>query len=483
MPAIVTRGAARIAALALLAAVLASPLLSPVPIASAATRRPALWLSRYDGPAHGDDEVLRFNSTTTSPDGTKVFVAGSSQGTGGAGSFDYVTIAYDAVTGLKLWDRRYDGTGGFDDIVSYVAASPDGTTVFVSGSSPGPLGIDDFLTIAYDAATGNIRWLRRYDAPAHGVDDPSALTTSPDGTQLFVTGSSQGSLGDDDYATIAYDTATGATRWLRRYDGPAHGEDTAQSVVITPDSATVIVTGSSDRDPRRYRDDYTTIAYSASTGSSLWLQRYKSPLDGSNFPWSMAVSEEGTKVFVTGAADWQDALYGSDYATVAYDTSTGSELWVARYDNLLSDTPYSIAVSPDDHQVVVTGYSDSFGTSDVDFATVAYDTATGTQQWVSRYDGPTHYYDFAYDLVFSGSEVFVTGSSEDSGTGRGDYATVAYDAASGALDGVKRYDGPAHDSDWSYSVEASPDGSRVYVSGASTGVGTGYDIATIAYGT
>jgi hypothetical protein len=48
---------------------------------------------------------------------------------------------------------------------------------------------------------------------------------------------------------------------------------------------------------------------------------------------------------------------------------------------------------------------------------------------------------------------------------------------------VKRYYGPAHDSDWSYSVDASPDGSRVYVSGASTGVGTGYDIATIAYGT
>ena len=42
------------------------------------------------------------------------------------------------------------------------------------------------------------------------------------------------------------------------------------------------------------------------------------------------VSPDGSKVFVTGYS--VGSASGYDYATVAYDASTGSELWVKRYD-------------------------------------------------------------------------------------------------------------------------------------------------------
>jgi hypothetical protein len=62
-----------------------------------------------------------------------------------------------------------------------------------------------------------------------------------------------------------------------------------------------------------------------------------------------------------------------------------------------------------------------------DYATVAYDASSGAQQWAERYDGPGNRDDGATALGVNpvGAEVVVTGRSVGS-TSNGDYATVAY---------------------------------------------------------
>jgi hypothetical protein len=79
----------------------------------------------------------------------------------------------------------------------------------VTGRSVGSNGFYDYATVAYDAATGAKVWVKRYDGPAHDNDNDSAfaLGVSPDGSTVFVTGGSVGSNGYDDYATVAYRTA------------------------------------------------------------------------------------------------------------------------------------------------------------------------------------------------------------------------------------------------------------------------------------
>ena len=62
----------------------------------------------------------------------------------------------------------------------------------------------DYATLAYDSASGASLWTRRYDGPASLRDDAVALAVSPDGSRVFVTGSSATSANDDDYATVAY---------------------------------------------------------------------------------------------------------------------------------------------------------------------------------------------------------------------------------------------------------------------------------------
>jgi DNA-binding beta-propeller fold protein YncE len=85
-----------------------------------------------------------------------------------------------------------------------VAVSPDGSRVFVTGYSAGSVSYNDYATVAYDAPTGKEVWARRYNGPANGLDAANSIAVSPDGSRVFVTGSSSGSNGYGDYATIAY---------------------------------------------------------------------------------------------------------------------------------------------------------------------------------------------------------------------------------------------------------------------------------------
>jgi WD40 repeat protein len=119
--------------------------------------------------------------------------------------YDYATIAYDATTGALLWKARYKGPGHSYDAATSLAASPDGTKVYVTGYSWQGASYDyDYVTLAYEAASGDVLWEAHYNGPASDADDAYSVTASPDGSTVFVTGGSNGSNGEPDYATVAY---------------------------------------------------------------------------------------------------------------------------------------------------------------------------------------------------------------------------------------------------------------------------------------
>jgi PQQ-like domain len=418
-------------------------------------------VARYAGALSRADAV----DVAVSPDGSMVFATGSSNE--GTGSTDYATVAYRAGTGRMVWQAVYNGPANRREDVAAIAVSPDGTKVFLTGSSEGDVSTGwDYATVAYDAATGTQLWASRFDGPDHLYDYAVALAVGPDGSNVYVTGNIGHTGFGDDYLTIAYDAESGTELWQQQFDGAAHDDDDPQAVAVSPGGGSVFVTGFAELSDSN--DDFVTIAYDALTGGALWTQVYVGPSSRNDFAYDVAVSPVDSTVFVSGAS-WR-ASTKHDFTTIAYDASTGIERWRRRYNGPSDGYDYGefVAVSPDGSKVFVAGRSWDASTG-FDYATVAYDAATGSPLWGRRYSGPGGMRDLPADLAVApdGARVYVTGSAFDGSTTGTDYTTVVYNASDGSLVRVGRFAGaepPDRTLDTAEALAIGPDG-FAYITG------------------
>ena len=376
-----------------------------------------LWTKLYNGP---DDLSDGGNSVTVSPDGSTVFVTGHTT-TLATGS-DVVALAYGATTGNLLWLRRYNGPANLDDGGGSVAVSPDGSVAIVIGFSIGAATDYDWIILAYDARTGGSKWSNRLDGPDSGPDFPASMAFHPDGSALFVTGYVMSADPNTDYLTLAYEATTGDLLWRQRLDGTDHGSDGATSLTVSPDGSSVYVTGGSFGTGSG--QDVVTVAYRALTGARQWVRRYNGPGNDEDGGYGAAVSPDSSTVFVTGYSMGTGTEL--DYATVAYDGKTGDVRWARRYNGPGNDRDIAVevATSLDGLYVYATGFAAS-GDSGDDCVTVSYLAATGASVGVRRYNGPGNGTDWGGDIAVSSDSVFVTGWGDGDGTWY-DYATLAY---------------------------------------------------------
>jgi sugar lactone lactonase YvrE len=364
----------------------------------------------------------------------------------------FATVAVDAVTGQKKWSAVYrsNSSPGQRDAATRIAVSPDGSKVFVTGEDECPVGcggggFTGYSTIAYNATTGARLWSSQYAEAGPGA---YSIAVSPDGSKVFVNGGN----GNFAAATVAYDASTGAQLYV------IQSSDSLvpwKALAVSPDSSTVYVATADG-------GQCELAAYDASDGTPRWSAAYSDcDVDGN---LAIALSRDGSTLY--------EATYGhSGFATVAYDASTGAQLWATVTNQLRADGDIdpSIAVSPDGTKVFVLGFADCTSScTDQPLVTVGYDASSGSRLWISRYDsGATNY---PIDLAVSadGSQVFATGQEQmpcysPCTTTQVNAPLVAYDPGTGAEDWVTDYQ-----NDNSFALAASPDGSNVYVAGTFT---------------
>jgi hypothetical protein len=206
-----------------------------------------LWVQRYNGPENYFDAAYAMDL-----DGSgNVYVIGVSRG----GNEDYATIKY-STNGTQLWVARYNGPGNSSDYGK--AISVDGSAnVVVTGYSYGSGTNFDLATIKYDS-NGNQLWAQRYNRQGTSWETPSAMTMDGSGN-IYVTGysESQANGTDDDYVTIKY-SSDGTQQWVATYNGPGNGEDDSRAIAIDRFGC-VLVTGKSQGSGTDY--DYATIKY------------------------------------------------------------------------------------------------------------------------------------------------------------------------------------------------------------------------------
>jgi uncharacterized delta-60 repeat protein len=411
------------------------------------------WLKRYNGPSEqkGDHD---FATALAVDDNGNVHVTGGIRKN--ITGFDYTTYKYDE-DGDREWKKTYNGLGTGPDEASDITLDAQGN-VYVTGRSDG-LGTSlDFATIKY-GADGDTKWSKRYNGPGNGFDQATAIAVDAAGN-VYVTGTSAGTGTSSDYTTIKYDN-NGNTQWIRRYNGPGNSFDHATDIGVD-NAGNVYVTGWSWGIGTF--QDYATIKYDAN-GNELWVARYNAGTNTSDEATALVVDALGN-VYVTGRSTPME-FSPYDYATIKYNTA-GVQQWVARYGTASTDEPTDIAVDIVGN-VYVTGGSNSY------YATVKYNSA-GAQQWAAMYNewGIAH----ALALDATGN-VYVTGASRLSNVITEDYATVKYNNA-GVQQWVARYDGVGNGADIATDI-AVDDNGHVYVTGQSTGNGTGFDYATIKY--
>lgn len=286
------------------------------------------WRARFDED-NGDQHVV---SLTVTPDGARVVVTGVSERVRGSGVSDLVVVAWNADgTPASRWVARERGAHAVG-----TAATED--SVYVAGQASSGAA----LVMAYDAATGQERWR---DVQPRGSGEyvaPTGLAVSRAGDAVAVIGRhTQPQLvlapRSFDYHTAVYDSATGAQRWTARYGFPGATEEEPVAAVFSPDGTELYVTGSSSELYYTATPDYLTLAYGSAQGEQRWIARYspsypatahRQPVRGAvidhHTPVDAAVAPDGSRLFVSGQflyrPDLAERKVGTyDIGTVAYD--------------------------------------------------------------------------------------------------------------------------------------------------------------------
>lgn len=343
------------------------------------------WAAEF--PA-SDDEFSTGYALTTSPDGSTVYAGGWTECIRGctATSFEgFVIVAYDVASGEKLWVARHASTGGAPQTI---AVSPDGARVYVSATD----GLDSRYVLAYDAATGADLWT--VQAPKAEGYYGGGLVVSPDGSTLVVTETN--TVDDlycdaDGFITTAYDAADGTVKWTSTYGvAGAHAIcGTAAGIGMSPDGSTVYVTGYGGAGNHRFTYRAVTIAYDTATGGQTWAVEDNgiSTLAGDS-KVALGVDPDGSTVYIAGddCSDYPSCAT----STIAYDAATGARRWISRYDGGGRSYTGDLAVSPDGSGVFITGsvalpcYA-GCTFSEYDAPLVAYDPETGAERWATTF--------------------------------------------------------------------------------------------------
>lgn len=344
-----------------------------------ATTGQRIWLTTFDGPAHEKDHPV---TVAASPDGSLVYVTGDVWMDDSLRS-DLATIALNATKGNLVWSSFFGASSGGSaalDLPTRVIVNHDSTRVYVVANAQyaGPM---DITTLGYDAKAGTLLWASTYSSAGDSADWPNDIAVSPDGARVFVTGGSRMSPGNADLVTLAYDSAKGATLWTRRFTDPEPGDDVGLAVAVDPDGSRIYVLGSYEKDG--FNLDFATLAYEAATGTQQWLSIYSGLVDtpavaSNEWPRDLEVSSDGSALVLAGTGASEATKF--DLVTLELDPATGAERWVKRLDGPRHhhDWAKSIALGPDGFRVFVAGVANgtpAFGCAACDFVTAAFPTA------------------------------------------------------------------------------------------------------------
>lgn len=403
----------------------------------------------------------------------------------------------------QQWVSRYNGLSNSDDELMYSVIDGSGN-VYVTGYNSS--SSDDIITVKYNSS-GQEQWVATFNGPGNSDDYPSAICVDMSGNVYVNGGSYIG--GNLNYETIKYNSA-GIQQWVVTITGFMGADILSNSMVVDgsgnsflniestggnktiklntsgqivwmtsgyngyPNSISIDSSGNVYVTGNRFPDVFTKKYNPA--GQQQWEAIYNGPANSYDFAEAITTDKSGN-VYVTGSSYNSNA--NEDFLTIKYNSS-GLQQWAATYNGPADSNDYSYSIAVDESgNVYVNGTRDVIqGRTIADYTTIKYNSS-GIEQWVRTYNGTGNSSDYSGSVVLDAiGNIYVTGGSTGLGTGR-DWATIKYNPL-GEQQWVARYNGPGNGDDGAGSIKVDASG-NVYVSGISKGAGTGDDFTTIKY--
>lgn len=378
-----------------------------------------IWQNHYNREGNLNDAVLAVYARAG-----RVFAAGYT--TTDARGRAFTVRAYNpSENGAVLWTSNHNwASADLNDVANDVVVSNE--RVFAVGYTTTDARGRAFTVRAYDPATGALLWNRRYNREANNLnDEANAVDVTADGEKVFVAGYTTTLDDSTEFAVRAYNAADGATLWSDYFNREGALADVAWDVVA--EGGRVFVAGQTQTFDGG--SAFTVRAYDESDGTLLWEEYYDREDDLPDD--ALAVSVRGDSVYVAGSS--MAVGHGMDFAVRAYDAVDGSLQWASNFDyGGLSDGARDVVVSSTGNEVIAVGWSTSASLGKA-FTVRAYNASSGARIWSNyRHGSTSNLNDEAYAVFADTGKVDVAGYT--STAARGSAFTVrSYNSATGAL--------------------------------------------------
>jgi len=217
------------------------------------------------------------------PDGSQLYVLGNSNNN----VYQYsLSTAYDISTASFV--RSFD-VSPQDNTPQGIAFKPDGSQLYVVGRDNKNV-FQYGLSTAFDISTAS--FVRSFDVSLQDTS-PHGLAFKPDGGQLYVAGNSNSSVFQYSLST-AFDISTAS--FVQSFDVSPQ-DSTPLGLAFKPDGSQLYVVGTSNRNVFQYG---LSTAYDISTAS--FVRSFDvSPQD--NTPRKLAFKPDGSQLYVVGTSN------------------------------------------------------------------------------------------------------------------------------------------------------------------------------------
>ena len=184
-----------------------------------------LWQYTLNGSGNADDGAYS--------------VAFDASGEAAATGYVHSTTSYDLYTvklssaGAVVWQREWDSSFGSSDSGYHLVIDSNGDVV-VGGTSYRAASAQDGYVAKYSGVDGSTVWDWRFNGAA-GLQDLITWVDLDAANNVVATGYSQNAAVNYDVLTAKLLSADGSQEWLKLYDGAAGKDDSGAAVAVSPD--------------------------------------------------------------------------------------------------------------------------------------------------------------------------------------------------------------------------------------------------------